>query len=265
MKAFFIGKREYRRVLNLQEVIFSAKIARQASVRRGESTLPLRPDVTILVEHSAPVYTVGRRNTAEGLPPQCTVDVVKTRRGGGVTYHGPGQLTMYPIANIQLLWKECTAEKSRSPIEWFSWALEEAMIQTAAMYHIPAHRHKTGVWADPYKDIPAQKLGAIGLQLGSWVSMHGAGFNVANDLRFFDDIIMCEMPGRRATSLSNEMQHRGVAEPPPLVQATAPVLLRKFAESLHQPPGCAAPQLVDLSSNADWYEHVIDAAGIPNP
>ncbi|KAG5464147.1 hypothetical protein LSCM1_00327 [Leishmania martiniquensis] len=263
MKAFFIGKREYRRVLDLQEVVFSAKIARQVSARRGESTLPLQPDVAILVEHSAPVYTVGRRDTAQGIPPQCTVDVVKTRRGGGVTYHGPGQLTFYPIANIQLLWKDCTAEKSRSPIEWFSWALEEAMIQTAAMYHIPTHRYKTGVWADPFNGTPAQKLGAIGLQLGSWVSMHGAGFNVANDLRFFDDIIMCELPGRRATSLSNEMQSRGVTEPPPAVQAAAPVLLQKFIESLHQPPGYAAPKLVDLSAEVDWYEHIIDAAGTP--
>lgn len=265
MKAFFIGKREYRRVLSLQETIFNAKIARQVSVRRGESKLPLLPDVVILVEHSTPVYTVGRRDTAHGLPPHCSIDVVKTRRGGGITYHGPGQLTMYPIANIQLLWKDCTAEKPRSPIEWFSWALEEAMIQTAAMYHIPTHRFKTGVWADQYKDIPAQKLGAIGLQLGSWVSMHGAGLNVASDLHFFDDIIMCELPDRRATSLSNEMQHRGVAESPPLVQATAPVLLQKFIESLHQQPSYAAPQLVDVSADADWHERVIDAAGIPTP
>ncbi|AIO02452.1 lipoate protein ligase, putative [Leishmania panamensis] len=263
MKAFFIGKCEYRRVLNLQEAIFNAKIARQVSVRRGESTLPLRPDVAILVEHSSPVYTVGRRDTTQGLPQHCTVDVVKTRRGGGITYHGPGQLTMYPIINIQLLWKNCTVEKARSPIEWFSWALEEAMIQTAAMFCIPTHRYKTGVWTDQYKDIPAQKLGAIGLQLGSWVSMHGVGFNVASDLRFFDDIIMCELPGRRATSISNEMQHRGVPGPPPLVPETAPVLLQKFVESLHQPPSWAAPRLVDLSADADWYERVIDAAGTP--
>ncbi|GET93389.1 lipoate protein ligase, putative [Leishmania tarentolae] len=262
MKAFFIGKREYRRVLSLQETIFNAKIARQVSVRRGESKLPLLPNIVILVEHSTPVYTIGRRDTAHGLPPHCSVEVVKTRRGGGITYHGPGQLTMYPIVNIQLLWKHCTAEKVRSPIEWFSWVLEEAMIQTAAMYHIPSHRFKTGVWADEYKDIPAQKLGAIGLQLGSWVSMHGAGFNIANDLHFFDDIIMCEMPGRRATSLSNEMQHRGITESPPLVQTTAPILLHKFNENLHQSPGCSAPQLVDLSMDSDWYERVADAAGI---
>ncbi|KAG5490192.1 hypothetical protein JKF63_00311 [Porcisia hertigi] len=265
MKAFFIGKREYRRVLDLQETIFNAKIRQQVRVSRGESTLPLLPDVVILVEHSAPVYTIGRRDTTQGLPPHCAIDVVKTRRGGGITYHGPGQLTMYPIANIQRLWKSCTAEKPRSPIEWFSWALEEAVIQTAAMSRIPTHRYKSGVWADECKGTPPRKLGAIGLQLGNWVSMHGVGLNIANDLHFFDDIVMCELPGRRATSLSNEMQHRCFTEPPPPLEATAPVLLQKFMESIRQPPSLAAPELADLSTDAHWHEHVMDALQISNP
>ncbi|KAK7196166.1 Octanoyltransferase [Novymonas esmeraldas] len=267
MKAFYVGRRDYRRVLDLQEAVFHAKIARQTSVRRGESTLSLLPDVTILVEHSAPVYTVGRRDTVHGLPPQCAVDVVKTRRGGGITYHGPGQVTMYPVANIQHLWKACTAEKVRSPIEWFSWVLEEAMIQTAAAYQVPAHRYKSGVWADGFHGAAAQKLGAIGLQLGSWVSMHGVGFNVANDLHYFDDIVMCELPGRRATSLSNELKTRSITQPPPpSVQAAAALLLDKYTECLHQPPGgYATPRLVDLSGREDWYEHVVDASGIQAP
>jgi lipoyl(octanoyl) transferase len=264
MQAFYLGKRDYRRVLQLQEAVFSAKIARQVSVRRGESALPLLPDVTLLVEHNAPVYTVGRRDTAEGLPRECSVDVVKTRRGGGITYHGPGQLTMYPIANIQLLWKACTAEKVRSPIEWFSWVLEEAMIQSAAHHGIPTHRFKTGVWADKYGDKPARKLGAIGLQLGNWVSMHGAGFNVSNDLHFFDDIVMCELPGRQATSLCEEVARRSLPKSPTLqVQATAPLLLEKFVESLHQPLGSATPQLQNLSADDAWYETVLEYSGIP--
>ena len=263
MKAFFLGRRDYRRVLQLQEVLFSAKIARQVSVRRGECALPLLPDVTLLVEHSAPVYTIGRRDTAEGLPKNCRVDTVKTRRGGGITYHGPGQLTMYPIANIQLLWKACTAAKVRSPIEWFSWVLEESMIQSSARFGVPTHRFKTGVWADKYNCNPARKLGAIGLQLGNWVSMHGAGFNVSNDLHFFDDIVMCELPGRRATSLRDEITRRGITNvPTPQVSTTAPLLLEKFIESLHQPPSFATPTLEDLSQSATWYEAVLERSGI---
>lgn len=263
MKAFYLGQREYRRVLQLQEAIFNAKIARQVSVRRGECALPLLPDVTLLVEHSAPVYTLGRRDTAEGLPSKCSVDTVKTRRGGGITYHGPGQLTMYPVVNIQVLWKACTAQKVRSPIEWFSWVLEEAMVQSAAHYGVPTHRFKTGVWADKYGDVPARKLGAIGLQLGNWVSMHGAGFNVTNDLHFFDDIVMCELPGRSATSLRKEMELRHLTTAPvPTVTATAPLVLEKFVASLHQPPTFVAPTLHDLSSSAAWFDEILEEAGV---
>lgn len=265
MKAFYLGKRDYRRVLQLQEAIFNAKIARQVSVRRGECTLPLLPDVALLVEHSAPVYTVGRRDTAEGLPKGCAVEVVKTRRGGGITYHGPGQLTMYPIANIQLLWKACTVQKVRSPIEWFSWVLEEAMIQSAAHYGVPTHRFKTGVWADKFSDSPACKLGAIGLQLGNWVSMHGAGFNVSNDLHFFDDIVMCELPGRHATSLRTEIERRGLlVAPAPQVHTTAPLLLEKFVEGLHQPATFATPTLQSLAADDAWYDKVLQISGIPH-
>ncbi|KPI88560.1 putative lipoate protein ligase [Leptomonas seymouri] len=264
MRAFYLGKRDYRRVLQLQEAIFDAKIARQVSVRRGECTLPLISDVTLLVEHSAPVYTMGRRDTAEGLPKHCHVDTVKTKRGGGITYHGPGQLTMYPIASIQLLWKACTAQKVRSPIEWFTWVLEEAMIQSSAHFGIPAHRFKSGVWADQFNDSPPRKLGAIGLQLGSWVSMHGAGFNVSNDLHYFDDIIMCELPGRRATSLCNELAQRGLSSATaPQARLVAPLLLENFVESLHQPPDFVVPKLLDLSSDENWHDAVLVASGVP--
>ncbi|KPA81283.1 putative mitochondrial lipoate protein ligase [Leptomonas pyrrhocoris] len=263
MKAFYVGRRDYRRVLQLQETIFNAIIARQVSVRRGESALPLLPDVTLLVEHSAPVYTVGRRDTAEGLPKHSSVDVVKTRRGGGITYHGPGQLTMYPIANIQRLWKACAAQKVRSPIEWFSWVLEEAMMQSAAHFGIPTHRFKTGVWAEKHNDVPARKLGAIGLQLGNWVSMHGAGLNVSNDLHYFDDIIMCELPGRHATSLCEEIAQRGLPKTSAAqVQLVAPLLFEKFVESLHQPPDFAASKLHDLSTEDTWYDQVLKASGV---
>lgn len=263
MKAFFLGQRDYRRVLQLQEVIFNAKIARQVSVRRGECALPLLPDVALLVEHNAPVYTLGRRDTAEGLPNKCNVEIVKTRRGGGITYHGPGQLTLYPIVNIQLLWKACTAPKVRSPIEWFSWVLEEAMMQSAAHHGIPTHRFKTGVWSDKLNDEPSRKLGAIGLQLGNWVSMHGAGFNVSNDLHFFDDIVMCELPGRHATSLCAEMERRQLRSTSvPQVPTTAPLLLDKFIASLHQPPAFDAPLLHDLSANEAWYDAVLQEAGV---
>lgn len=259
MKSFFLGKRDYLPVLRMQNYIFQAKISRQSDRRRGKTTLPLLPDVNLLVEHRCPVYTLGRRDTSCGLSPLLqnvpivdaslhmdasssfteslvrntsslpltqsyateeaekrnagslsNVQVVKTKRGGGITYHGPGQLTMYPIANIQLLWKECrNSKKCSSPIEWFSAVLEEAMMSVATCFGIGTHVFKTGVWTNPFECIEARKLGSIGLQLGSnWVSMHGAGFNVSTDLAHFDQIVICELPGRKATSIEAEISLR---------------------------------------------------------
>lgn len=247
MKAFYIGKREYLPVLRLQERLFQEKIARQTKLRRGEGTITLLPEVNLLVEHASPVYTIGRRDTSEGLPPsirsaagvqkdpnsgadpnaphtspalnsslpegRIPAAVVKTKRGGGITYHGPGQVTMYPIANLQALWKVSTdSHKPRSPIEWFSAVLEKAMMGTAGLYGVPTHPFKTGIWANAFNGEDAKKMGSIGLQLGSnWVSMHGAGFNVSTDLSYFEQIVMCELPGRSATSLMAEIEKRSIS------------------------------------------------------
>eukprot|EP00796_Vickermania_ingenoplastis_P008231 gene8231-5753_t len=271
MRAFYIGRREYMPVLRLQEIIFEAKIRRQTQVRRGEVQLPLLPDVNILVEHASPVYTVGRRNTSEGLPPPgtSTVPVVRIKRGGGITYHGPGQVTMYPIANLQRLWKACAAAKPRSPIEWFSEVLEKAMMDTAAAYAIPCHPFKTGVWADAYNEQVARKIGSIGLQMGSnWISMHGAGFNVSTDNAYFGAIIMCELPGRSATSVVEEMKCRGIAAtrvPSTDITAVAPRLHRHFVQRLHHPEGDSFQHVTDLSGEGKWMEIVCDAVGVPVP
>lgn len=171
---------------------------------------------------------------------------------------------MYPIANIQLLWKGCTVDKVRSPIEWFSWVLEQAMIDTAAQYTIPTHRFKTGVWADKYGTQRARKMGAIGLQLGNWVSMHGAGFNVCTDLSFFDHIIMCELPGESATSVHNEIDLRHIAVAKPSLCHVANQLFANTVSSLSQPPGYLAETArtpVDLSSEAKWEEALCDSCG----
>ncbi|RNF06024.1 lipoate protein ligase [Trypanosoma rangeli] len=258
MRAYYLGSRSYRDVLQLQEVIFQKKIERQLRRLRENSDESLVPDTVLLVEHDAPVYTVGRRDTSAGIPAKCAVEVVKTRRGGGVTFHGPGQVTMYPIANIQLLWKQCTSlEKARSPIVWYSSVLEQAMVDTAKNYNVPAHRGKVGVWSDRWRNAAPRKLGSIGLQLGSWVSMHGAGFNVCNDLRYFNDIIMCEMPDAAATSLVEEMRLRGLGEAEPTPRSVAPLLLDNFLMNLRQQENIVSTKLLDVSGVADWRHRVL--------
>nr|CCC95513.1 unnamed protein product [Trypanosoma congolense IL3000] len=255
MQAYFLGSRCYHDVLKLQQSIFEKKIARQMARLRGDLTSRPVPDTVLLVEHSSPVYTIGRRDTSCGIRAGCAAEVVKTRRGGGVTFHGPGQVTMYPIVNVQLLWKHCTApNKPRSPIEWFSFVLEQAMINVARDYNIPAHRGRIGVWSDKWGAVAPRKMGFVGLQLANWVSMHGAGLNVCNDLRYFDDIVMCEMPEERATSLVDEIRLRGlnVAEPTP--RNVGPLLLHHFLFNLHQENSVVSTKLVDLSTDDNWEQ-----------
>lgn len=262
MRAYFLGCRGYHEVLQLQEAIFKKKIDRQVRRLRDCSDVSLIPDTVLLVEHSSPVYTVGRRDTCDGIPDGCRVDVVRTRRGGGVTFHGPGQLTMYPIANIQLLWKNCTSvDKARSPIEWYSSVLEQAMIDTAKGYSIPTHRRRAGVWCGHSGDAAARKIGFIGLQLGNWVSMHGAGFNVCNDLSYFDDIVMCEMPGSSATSLVEELRRRFNDRSEPTPRTIAPVLLHQFLVNLRQQDDAVLTDLLDVSEKADWYDGILREIG----
>ncbi|ORC91498.1 putative lipoate protein ligase [Trypanosoma theileri] len=259
MRAFFLGSQGYHEVLRLQEAIFKAKIDRQVRRFRGEPGVTLIPDTVLLVEHSSPVYTVGRRDTTEGIPKDCKVEVVKTRRGGGVTFHGPGQITMYPIANIQQLWKKCvSSDKPRSPIEWFSFVLEQAMIDTAKDYNIPTHRRKVGVWSDEWDNMAPRKIGSIGLQLGNWVSMHGAGFNVSNDLSYFNNIIICEMPDASATSLKEELHLRRINVPSPNPRIVSPTLLHHFFTNLRQEENILSTKLLDVSEERDWHRFILN-------
>ena len=258
MRTLVLGKRPFGLVLELQEAIFKEKIARQRAVatwlRENKNTplpasapfdrdregacKPLVKDTIIVVEHADHVMTIGRRDTTEGLAqalqPSATAvvpdAVVKLRRGGGLTYHGPGQITVYPLVNVREWWKASTCStKGSSPVRWYSDVLEDALVKTCKDFGLPSHGGCTGAWitqASTDDSSPSascstrtssksialtahsRKIGSIGLQLSDWVSMHGVSFNVDCDLAYFDSIVMCEMPDRRATSLHRELNAR---------------------------------------------------------
>lgn len=198
-------------MLELQQSYFAKKIARQKDIQRG-AALPFLGDVVLCVEHSDAVYTMGKRDTSSGLNEMR--DYVQTRRGGGLTWHGPGQLTCYPLANIKQWWAACSqlATKGKSPVKWYSDALSSSIVETMGSYGVASHQRCVGVWVTG-TDGTEKKVGSIGLQLSDWVSMHGMGLNVHNDVSYFDRIVMCEMPGKRATTLHLELGARGKALP----------------------------------------------------
>lgn len=141
-------------------------------------------DRVLLLEHE-PVYTLGTgsdpdniRNNTEGIP------VVRMDRGGEVTYHGPGQLTVYPVLDLR---------SYRQDIHWYVRALEEAAIVALRHHGVDAERddETTGVW------VGGHKVAAIGVKCRKWVTQHGLAVNVgAESLRGFSGIVPCGIEGR---------------------------------------------------------------------
>jgi lipoate-protein ligase B len=156
------------------------------------------PDVLLLCEHPH-VITLGRNGKREHLRAsdhllrQMNVEFHATDRGGDITYHGPGQLVGYPILNLAEI---------RRDVAWYMRGLEEALIRATASFGIAAQRVPglTGVWVDVPGAKP-EKLAAIGVHLSRWVTSHGFAYNISTDLRYFDLIVPCGIPDKKATSL----------------------------------------------------------------
>lgn len=178
-----LGMRPYREVWEIQHRLHDA-------VREGRE-----PDTWIVVEH-LPVITLGRRAkrehvllSAETLAAR-GIDVVEIERGGDVTYHGPGQLVVYPIRRLARFREVVPLVRE----------LEGAVIAGCARFGIPAQRwsEHAGVWVGP------KQLCAVGLAVRAMVSLHGIAVNVSTELDYDRLIFPCGLADRGITSLSNE-------------------------------------------------------------
>lgn len=176
-----LGRRAYAPVHALQERLVTA---------RGEGT---SPDTLLLVEHD-PVYTLGRRAETRHLVFDDAqrqvhgIDLVRTARGGDVTYHGPGQLVGYPILHLGAL--------GLGAVSYVN-ALEEMLIATLREFDVNATRdpdHR-GVW------VGRDKIAAIGVRIARQISMHGFALNVDPDMAHFAGIVPCGIQGRGVTAL----------------------------------------------------------------
>ena len=178
-----------------------------------------RRDALLVVEHPH-VITVGRRQGAQGnLLAPGEVEVVEVERGGDVTYHGPGQLVVYPILAL--------AEGERD-LHKFLRNLEEAMIRALAGFGIAGTREpgKTGVWVGG----GARKIASIGIACRRWITFHGLALNVTTDLSYFARIQPCGFSASVMTSMAAELG-RDVPMAPvqaALVAALGEALGRRF-------------------------------------
>ncbi len=172
-------------------------------------------DQLLLLEHPA-VLTLGRQADDSHVlaPPtlleQRGVEVIRVERGGEVTYHGPGQLVAYPIVHLN------ARDLLLRP---YVRALEAALSDTCAAFGVTAGRRDghPGCWVDPEGPMP-RKIGALGIRVERGVAYHGIALNVNVDLRDFELIDPCGMPGLTSTSLAAE---RGRRHEPPSTDAVA--------------------------------------------
>jgi len=175
-----------------------------------------KPNTLLFVEHE-PVLTLGASFHPENLLLPVTeyeargIDVIRTDRGGDVTYHGPGQLVIYPIFNL--------AEIGKDLHKWLR-DLEETMIVTLDAFGLEGRRFPphTGAWVGDLK------IAAIGIKVRRWVSMHGIALNCDNDLAPFETIVPCGIEGYGVTSLTRSLGR------PVTVHEAKPVVVDAFRE-----------------------------------
>lgn len=179
-----LGRMEYSACWDFQRRLHVARVAGQV------------PDTLLFVEHDA-VLTHGASFDAANLlltPDQYRergIDVVRTDRGGDITYHGPNQLVIYPIFDLR--------DHGSDLHKWLR-DLEQVIIDVLLQFGLEGYRFppNTGVWVNE------RKVAAIGIRVSRWVSMHGIALNCNNDLTPFSLIVPCGIKGYGVTSLSRE-------------------------------------------------------------
>jgi len=197
------GLLDYQQAWNRQEQIFAETVQAKTLNRNNNINNPVTNHL-IFVEHPH-VYTLGKSGKPENLllDEQGLVNkqarYYKINRGGDITYHGPGQIVVYPILDLDNFFTD---------IHLYLRTLEEAVIMTLKDYEISSGRYEgyTGVWLDADND-RARKICAMGVRCSRWVTMHGLAFNVNTDLSYFKNIVPCGIDDKDVTSIERELGH----------------------------------------------------------
>ena len=169
----------------------------------GEVVAGTRRATMLLVEHES-VYTAGKRTQPADRPTDGS-PVVDVDRGGRITWHGPGQLTGYPILTLP------------SPVDVMDYVhrLEAAIMTVCANLGIATERQadRTGVWVPQDDRGQARKIAAIGVRVASGVTMHGFALNCNNSLDAYHRIVPCGIRDAGVTTISEELgRNVGIAD-----------------------------------------------------
>jgi lipoyl(octanoyl) transferase len=200
------GLIDYKIAWERQEALFeSISAIKKATMPQGQEQPT--SNYIIFCQHP-PVYTLGQGGSKHHLLVEESelqrkgIAFFHINRGGSITYHGPGQLVVYLVIDLENFCKDVHA---------YLRLLEQAVIATLAEFGIAAvvSQGLTGVWVPVGQELA--KICAIGVRLARWITMHGLALNVATDLRYFEHIIPCGLEHVRTTSMQEIL-----GESPPL-------------------------------------------------
>jgi len=198
---------DYKEAWDYQAALFDQIVQLKLQNRNlSEDQQQPTPNYLITCQH-LPVFTLGKSGNRNHLLvsneelEKNNISFYENNRGGDITYHGPGQLVVYPILDLETFFTD---------IHRYMRMLEESVILTLNDYGISAGRlaGQTGVWFDGDNPVKARKIAAMGVKTSRWVSMHGLAFNIEASLDHFKMIVPCGIADKAVTSMHLETTQR---------------------------------------------------------
>lgn len=199
-----LGTIPFQEAWDLQTNIFEKTVAYKILNRNlSDDDQIITTNHLLLCQHT-PVYTLGKSGKPEHLLldnqqlASVKAEYFHINRGGDITYHGPGQLVVYPILDMDNFFTD---------IHLYLRLLEEAVIKTLEHFNISSTRIAglTGVWLKGTNGRADRKICAFGVKMSRWVTMHGLALNVNTDLKYFENIIPCGIVEKEVTSMEKEL------------------------------------------------------------
>jgi lipoyl(octanoyl) transferase len=202
IKFIDLGLLDYKQAWDYQSTLFQSILDVKAA-NRTRNWQQETGNYLLFCEHPH-VYTLGKSGDEKNLllkkEDLHTIDATyyHINRGGDITYHGPGQIVVYPVIDLENFFTD---------IHKYMRLLEEAVIQTLQEFGIKSGRINglTGVWLDYENEKHVRKICALGVKTSRWVTMHGLAFNVNINLDYFANIVPCGIADKAVTSMEKEL------------------------------------------------------------
>jgi lipoyl(octanoyl) transferase len=199
-----LGLKDYKEAWDYQTELFNKILGVKSTNRDVPDGSQLATENYLLFCEHPHVYTLGKSGKQENLLANdeqlaaLNATYYHINRGGDITYHGPGQIVVYPVIDLENFFTD---------IHRYMRLLEESVVRTCHSLGINAGRIPglTGVWVDYDDEKRARKICALGVKTSRWVTMHGLAFNVNSDLNYFDYIIPCGIDDKAVTSVEKEL------------------------------------------------------------